>query len=132
MAVTPFLSHGPLTVAPFSRADQCRLPTGHYMPCVRLFPSTHAIPLVSRFPNNRQLRDLIICPDERGVVNYVQDRCIMEHDISDPSSVSLFTLLFSLSRLALLRAAPFPVVERKKKKEERNGSLEKKGGEQVP
>lgn len=33
-----------------------------------------------------QLRDLIICPDERGVVNYVQDQCIMEHDISDPSA----------------------------------------------
>jgi hypothetical protein len=38
----------------------------------------------------RQLRDLIICPDERGVVNYVQDQCIMERDMTDPSSVSPF------------------------------------------
>jgi len=38
----------------------------------------------------RQLRDLIICPDERGVVNYVQDQSIMERNITDPSSVSLF------------------------------------------
>ena len=36
-----------------------------------------------------QLRDLIICPDERGVVNFVHDQCIMERDISDPSSVRL-------------------------------------------
>jgi hypothetical protein len=87
------------------------------------FPPSNPIPLVSRFPNYRQLRDLIICPDERGVVNYVQDQCIMEHDISDPSSVSLY-FPFSLSRLPLLRAAPFLVA----KKKERNGSLEKKRG----
>ena len=47
-----------------------------------------------------QLRDLIICPDERGVVNYVQDQSIMERDITDPSSVSLIlslSLLFAYS-----------------------------------
>lgn len=38
----------------------------------------------------RQLRDLVICPDKRGVVNYVQDQSIMERDLTDPSSVSLF------------------------------------------
>jgi hypothetical protein len=47
-----------------------------------------------------QLRDLIICPDERGVVNYVQEQCIMEHDISDPSAVSLLSPLFSLFRVS--------------------------------
>ena len=73
------------------------------MSCVRLLhPNKRHL---SRFPNYSQLRDLIICPDERGVVNYVQDQCIMEHDISDPTSVSLF----SLSRFALLRAAPVPL-----------------------
>ena len=45
---------------------------------------------VSYFCYTRQLRDLIICPDERGVVNYVQDQCIMERDMTDPSSVSPF------------------------------------------
>jgi len=40
--------------------------------------------------STRQLRDLIICPDERGVVNYVQDQNIMERDITDPTAVSLF------------------------------------------
>ncbi|KZV64486.1 hypothetical protein PENSPDRAFT_615262 [Peniophora sp. CONT] len=33
-----------------------------------------------------QLRDLIICPEERGVVNYVHDRAIVERDIRDPLS----------------------------------------------
>ncbi|KAI0058752.1 hypothetical protein BV25DRAFT_1901973 [Artomyces pyxidatus] len=34
-----------------------------------------------------QLRDLIICPDERGIVNYVHDHYIMERDITNPSSI---------------------------------------------
>jgi hypothetical protein len=49
--------------------------------------------IVSPFAT-RQLRDLIICPDERGLVNYVQDRCIMERDITDPSSVSTLISLY--------------------------------------
>ena len=51
--------------------------------------------------SHRQLRDLVICPDERGVVNYVQEQCIMEHDISDPSSVSSPIAFFSISRSVL-------------------------------
>lgn len=43
----------------------------------------------------RQLRDLVICPDERGVVNYVQDQNVMERDISNPSSVCLISLRLS-------------------------------------
>src|ERR1700677_4504931 len=58
----------------------------------------HTAPLT--LPLHRQLRDLIICPDERGVVNYVQERCIMEHDISDPSAVSLLSPLFPLFRVS--------------------------------
>ncbi|KAI0289717.1 hypothetical protein BC826DRAFT_1030078 [Russula brevipes] len=42
-----------------------------------------------------QLRDLIICPDEPGVVNYVQDQSIMERNIADPSSAQ--TPLVSLN-----------------------------------
>lgn len=81
----------------------------------------HPVPLTL---SHRQLRDLIICPDERGMVNYVQDQCIMEHDISDPSSVSLLTVFFTLSRFVWSHATPLPAVWAKK---ERN-RLEK-GGE---
>ncbi|KAI9439695.1 WD40-repeat-containing domain protein [Lactarius indigo] len=54
-----------------------------------------------------QLRDLIICPDERGVVNYVQDQCIIEHDISDPSSAP--TPLVSLNYIPnTIASLPIP------------------------
>lgn len=33
-----------------------------------------------------QLRDLIICPREQGVVNYVQSRSIIEHNLRNPSA----------------------------------------------
>ncbi|KAF9001598.1 hypothetical protein BDQ17DRAFT_1426547 [Cyathus striatus] len=33
-----------------------------------------------------QLRDLIICPRERGVVNYVQPKAIVEHDLLHPTA----------------------------------------------
>ncbi|KAI9511910.1 hypothetical protein F5148DRAFT_1167363 [Russula earlei] len=51
-----------------------------------------------------QLRDLVICPDERGVVNYVQDQSIMERDITDPSSAqkSLVTLNYAPNTIASL------------------------------
>ncbi|KAH9957109.1 hypothetical protein BC827DRAFT_1138375 [Russula dissimulans] len=42
-----------------------------------------------------QLRDLVICPDERGVVNYVHDQSIMERDITDPTAAQ--TSLVSLN-----------------------------------
>ncbi|KAG6902082.1 hypothetical protein C0995_004583 [Termitomyces sp. Mi166 len=35
---------------------------------------------------NSQLRDLIICPRERGVVNYVQHNSIVEHNLNAPDS----------------------------------------------
>lgn len=35
----------------------------------------------------RQLRDLIICPRERGILNYVQEHSIVEHDITSSNSV---------------------------------------------
>jgi hypothetical protein len=57
---------------------------------VCVFLTSRVTVLVSYFCYTRQLRDLIICPDERGVVNYVQDQCIMERDMTDPSSVSPF------------------------------------------
>lgn len=63
---------------------------------------------------SRQLRDLIICPDERGVVNYVQDQNIMERDITDPSSVSFLLFLFPSLRLSLPRPSPGSVLRRKK------------------
>ncbi|THH05792.1 hypothetical protein EW146_g9807 [Bondarzewia mesenterica] len=52
-----------------------------------------------------QLRDLIICPDERGVVDYVQDKCIMEREMTDPSSTSipLVMLNFIPNTIASLR-----------------------------
>ncbi|KAJ7249188.1 hypothetical protein B0H12DRAFT_1122248 [Mycena haematopus] len=50
--------------------------------------------LSSRTPTHRspakvtighvQLRDVIICPRERGIVNYVQSRSIIEHNILEP------------------------------------------------
>lgn len=33
-----------------------------------------------------QLRDLIVCPRERGVVNYVQSRSIAEHNLNSPET----------------------------------------------
>ncbi|KAJ8088525.1 hypothetical protein PM082_022598 [Marasmius tenuissimus] len=33
-----------------------------------------------------QLRDLIICPRERGVVNYITQQAIVEHNLNDPNS----------------------------------------------
>ena len=35
-----------------------------------------------------QLRDLIICPRERGIVNYVQQKAIVEQNINAPGAVS--------------------------------------------
>ncbi|KAH9972389.1 hypothetical protein BJV74DRAFT_210575 [Russula compacta] len=51
-----------------------------------------------------QLRDLVLCPDERGVVNYVQDQSVMERDISDPSSAQtpLVSLVFIPNTIASL------------------------------
>ena len=40
-----------------------------------------------------QLRDLIICPRERGIVNYVQQKSIVEQDINAPGTVSSFIFL---------------------------------------
>jgi hypothetical protein len=42
--------------------------------------------LATKFPC-RQLRDLIICPREAGIVNYVHKKSIIEHDLHDPDLV---------------------------------------------
>lgn len=39
-----------------------------------------------------QLRDLLICPREQGVVNYVSDRAIIEQDLHAPGAVSIFDI----------------------------------------
>ncbi|KAI0260442.1 hypothetical protein BC834DRAFT_973451 [Gloeopeniophorella convolvens] len=51
-----------------------------------------------------QLRDLVICPGERGVVNYVQEQCIMERDITDPAAAQtpLVTLNYIPNTIASL------------------------------
>ncbi|KAF8983702.1 hypothetical protein BDQ17DRAFT_1377777 [Cyathus striatus] len=41
----------------------------------------------SRQHPHKQLRDLIICPRERGVVNYVQPHAIVEHDLLHPTAL---------------------------------------------
>ncbi|THU80730.1 hypothetical protein K435DRAFT_874078 [Dendrothele bispora CBS 962.96] len=51
-----------------------------------------------------QLRDLIICPRERGVVNYVTRRSIVEQDITNPSSArTLVDLEFTPNTLSSLQ-----------------------------
>ena len=79
------------------RAMSCRAITLPYS--IVGFASAHA-------PIPRQLRDLVICPDERGVVNYVQEQSIMERNITDPSSVSLFRTPLSLLLGPLFLFAP--------------------------
>ncbi|KAG6827267.1 hypothetical protein H0H92_012531 [Tricholoma furcatifolium] len=51
-----------------------------------------------------QLRDLIICPRERGIVNYVQHNSIVEHDLNRPDSTprTLVKLPFQPNTLASL------------------------------
>lgn len=52
---------------------------------------------------SRQLRDLIICPHERGVVNYLYGSSIYEHDIFRPGSKrALANLPFIPNTLAAL------------------------------
>ncbi|KAJ7222945.1 hypothetical protein C8J57DRAFT_1453676 [Mycena rebaudengoi] len=48
-----------------------------------------------------QLRDVLICPRERGVVNYVQDKSIVEHRLLS-SPRTLVSLAFSPNTLASL------------------------------
>ncbi|KAF9037704.1 hypothetical protein BJ165DRAFT_1375364, partial [Panaeolus papilionaceus] len=51
-----------------------------------------------------QLRDLIICPRQAGVVNYVQQKTIVEHDLRNPDSAPrpLATLSFTPNSLTYL------------------------------
>ncbi|KAJ7683711.1 hypothetical protein B0H17DRAFT_941527 [Mycena rosella] len=51
-----------------------------------------------------QLRDVIICPGERGVVNYVQSRSIVEHNLLEPEKPprTLADLAFLPNTLASL------------------------------
>ncbi|KAF6755425.1 hypothetical protein DFP72DRAFT_1033104 [Ephemerocybe angulata] len=56
----------------------------------------------------RQLRDLIICPKERGVVNYVQQRKIVEHNLRTPNALprTIADLDFTPNSLTSLRLGP--------------------------
>ena len=48
--------------------------------------------------NLRQLRDLIVCPGDRGVVWYVGHNCVVEHDILDADAVSPnYSFFFGIS-----------------------------------
>ncbi|KAI0052340.1 hypothetical protein FA95DRAFT_1483919 [Auriscalpium vulgare] len=51
-----------------------------------------------------QLRDLVVCPDERGVVNYVHEQSIMERNIMQPSlpPTPLVNLAFTPNTIASL------------------------------
>ncbi|KAJ7592655.1 hypothetical protein C8J56DRAFT_929158 [Mycena floridula] len=51
-----------------------------------------------------QLRDLIICPREQGIVNYAHDQSIVEHDLNKPNSTprTLAGLSFTPNTLASL------------------------------
>lgn len=56
--------------------------------------------------NYRQLRDLIICPRERGVVNYVKEHSIVEHNVLVPDPAPPRTVVdlgFTPNTLASLR-----------------------------
>jgi hypothetical protein len=87
----------------------------------------------------RQLRDLIICPDERGVVNYVQDQCIMERDMTDPSSVSPFPFhliflsppFFISFYFLLCLCVPMRATKKVRKGKEQTDSLGLKGNARV-
>lgn len=104
LALNPFSLRNPLiSSANRSRYAMCAFFPPH--PPDRQYHLT-ALGLPSSLSS--QLRDLIICPDERGVVNYVQDQSIMERDITDPSSVSSCT--FPLSSLRLSFSAVFPII----------------------
>jgi hypothetical protein len=46
------------------------------------------VTLTSYTPACRQLRNLIACPQERGLVNYIQPKAIVEHDLHDDDAVS--------------------------------------------
>src|SRR5262245_19811108 len=51
-------------------------------------------PFSTQLLTPRQLRDLLICPRERGVVHYVQNESIIEHNILTPHSVTHSLSLF--------------------------------------
>ncbi|KIM80434.1 hypothetical protein PILCRDRAFT_822564 [Piloderma croceum F 1598] len=52
-----------------------------------------------------QLRDVLICPRERGVVNYIQNQSIVEHNINAPDSTprKLANLAFVPNTLASMK-----------------------------
>jgi len=102
-ARNPFLPHNPL----ISSANRSRYAMCAFFPPQPPGRRHHLTALGRPSFLHSQLRDLIICPDERGVVNYVQDQNIMERDITDPSSVSSYT--FPLSPLRLSFSVVFPI-----------------------
>ncbi|KAF9447406.1 hypothetical protein P691DRAFT_123513 [Macrolepiota fuliginosa MF-IS2] len=77
-------------------------PCHHYLASV----SAHICVVISYSDDTflpRQLRDLVICPRERGVLNYVQEHSIVEHDIaSNDSPRTLADLSFNPNTLAAL------------------------------
>ncbi|KAF7976957.1 hypothetical protein HWV62_5016 [Athelia sp. TMB] len=65
---------------------------------------SHAVP-ASVTIGHVQLRDVLICPRERGVVNYLQHQTIVEHDIVTPFSTPrrLAKLSFTPNSLTAMR-----------------------------
>lgn len=89
-ASTP--SHGSYLVVAGVGDSKCHRTSRHYhRPCVSFYPSWLLITKTFR----RQLRDLIICPREAGIVNYVHNKSIIEHDLHAPDLVR-FHLSLSL------------------------------------
>ena len=75
-------SHQPTAIAPAS------VHIAHVYVSSSLLWNNDLTPLLSS-----QLRDLIICPRERGIVNYVQQKAIVEQNINAPGAVSFPILL---------------------------------------
>ncbi|KAG0692396.1 WD40-repeat-containing domain protein [Suillus ampliporus] len=57
-----------------------------------------------------QLRDLIICPREAGIVNYVQERSVIEHDLHAPEVAprAIANLTFTPNTLSSLTLSDSP------------------------
>ncbi|KAL6298531.1 hypothetical protein BKA93DRAFT_810665 [Sparassis latifolia] len=60
-----------------------------------------------------QLRDVLICPHERGIVTYPQNCSIVEHDLAIPNSVRLLLSRPSAPRAALMMSASWPQTPRR-------------------
>ena len=76
--------------------------------CECIFHHPAELPGDPYFDASRQLRDLIICPKEAGIVNYVQRRAIVEQNLRSPNSVSQFGPAISCRRSSWVRLIQLP------------------------